>query len=75
MVESRIRRISLALAKCEKELKTAEIGAASRTSSPWYGFKADLAIAGQLGIATPLALRLKRPGTELRAEPAAVSVF
>src|SRR5664279_3377724 len=31
-----------------------------RTSPPWYGFKGNLAIAAQLGIATPSIRRLKR---------------
>jgi len=50
MVENRIRRISLALAKCKKEVKN---GANQGHAPPWYGFKANLAIAGQLGIAAP----------------------
>ena len=54
MVENRIRRISSALVRFE-EVKTAQIGAARRISPPWYGFRADLAIAGQVGIATPIA--------------------
>jgi NAD dependent epimerase/dehydratase family len=29
---------------------------------PWYGFKADLAIAAQLGIAAPSMRRVKRRG-------------
>jgi hypothetical protein len=62
MVESRIRRISPALAKREEEVKTAQIGAGRRISSPWYGFRADLAIAGQDGVATPLTLWLNRLG-------------
>jgi hypothetical protein len=60
MVESRIRRISPALARFEEVKKTAQIGAARRISPPWYGFRADLAIAGQVGVATPLTLRVKR---------------
>ena len=40
--------------------KTAQPGAARRTSPLWYGFKADLAIAAQTGIATPSAQWVKR---------------
>ena len=40
----------------------AQFGAARRTSPPWYGFQADLAIAGQMGIAAPSTRRVKRPG-------------
>src|SRR5438445_5280316 len=36
-----------------------ELGAARRTWPPWYGFKADLAIAAQSGIATPSTQWLK----------------
>src|SRR5712671_638264 len=41
-----------------------------RTSPPWYGFKGNLAIAAQLGIATPSIRRLKRlrPARRNRAE-------
>jgi hypothetical protein len=44
-VESRIRRISPALAKSERKPNKAQLDAARRTSAPWYGFKANLAIA------------------------------
>jgi hypothetical protein len=40
--------------------KEAQIGAARRSSPPWYGFKANLAIVALQGIATPSILRLKR---------------
>ena len=40
--------------------KAAQLEAARRTSAPWYGFKADLAIADQQGIAAPATGRLNR---------------
>jgi UDP-glucuronate 4-epimerase len=40
--------------------KTAQLDAVRRTSPPWYGFKANLAIATQLGIATPSIRQVKR---------------
>jgi hypothetical protein len=45
IAESRIRRISPALAKSGGSQKTAQLEAARRTSAPWYGFRANLAIA------------------------------
>jgi UDP-glucuronate 4-epimerase len=47
-----------------------QLRAARRASPPWYGFKADLAIAAQSGIATPSAQWLKRPGRFGAGEPA-----
>ena len=43
-VESRTRRIAVALARLEEGSKTAQIGARRRVWSPWYGFKANMAI-------------------------------
>jgi hypothetical protein len=45
--ESRIRRI-----RRTRQVKKALNGESRRTSAPWYGFRADLAIAAQWGIAT-----------------------
>jgi UDP-glucuronate 4-epimerase len=60
MVESRIRRISLALAKFEKDVKNGATRRAPNLAAFWYGFKANLARAAQLGIATPSMRRVKR---------------
>ena len=49
IVENRIRRISSALARFEKGGKKGQIGATRRSSPPWYGFKANLAIASTTG--------------------------
>ena len=58
-VESRIRRISRV--RGLRGGKQRKFGAMRRTSPPWYGFKASLAIAAPLGIAAPSTRRVKRP--------------
>jgi UDP-glucuronate 4-epimerase len=46
----------------EKEVKKLQPGDARRMSPPWYGFKDNLAIASEMGIAAPARRRVKRPG-------------
>jgi hypothetical protein len=68
-VESRIRRISLALARLEKGVKTAQIAAQRRISPPWYGFKANMARERFPAKWTPVRVKKTRQITNLEPIP------
>jgi hypothetical protein len=52
-----------------RNVKKAQIGAVRRISPPWYGFKANLAIALRLGIAAASSQWVKSPERNCRAKP------